>query len=109
MDRLLQEGMDVVLAVRRCLLQGGMAVVLVVRKGNQEPPVTALGGALHLPVTTAAQHQMARATHQGSRLKATVHITVREEIARARPVTAAQLPTAGAPAPRHDGKRRTLS
>ena len=60
MDRLLQEGMDVVLAVRICLLQGGMAVVLVVRKGNQEAPVTALGGALRLLVATAAQHQMAR-------------------------------------------------
>jgi hypothetical protein len=76
-----------------------MTVVLVVRKGGQEAPATALGVLL---VTTAAQHQMARATHQGRKLlKPMAHITAREKTARVRLATAAQPPTAGTPAPRH--------
>jgi hypothetical protein len=89
--------------VRKWFLQGGMAAVLVVRKGGQEAPATALG-VPHLRVTTAAQYQMARVTHQGSKLKQMVHITVQEETARVQPATITQQPMAGAPAPSHDGK-----
>ena len=87
------------------LIQGGMIELLAMRKGDQEALVTALGGVLHLPVWTAAQHQMARATHQGSKLKSMVHITVWEATAWVPPVLAAQPPTEWALAPGSDGER----